>query len=669
MAAHDTLAFTDADPVTGLPTVDGFVYPDAGITTNETEPGYVRGSRMTFGGSGFPPVIFQGVKNGNSLHLAFMCRGDLSFDAEDVVVVALGPSQNPAQGSVRRIDIFPVFEAVGASGTNPATGGPDGSPDDVPAGVPLGSNYFIRTGRAPAKLHFYKGQTSGAPWSPYTPASHTPSTPPTGPYQASVRSWQPPVASAPNEYAWSVELKIPINKATGGADWIDLNDGFGLYFNVIRLGKVAASGTTPSQTWYSTQFRFPQQVSGNVLTGILDSTIAINPAWYGKGLIPALQSPPNSNVGEGVRIMGDIALWTPLIGRRAAGSSTTTLGHTISGTQNNELVALVENTSPTDVANGVTAEFRFANWGLGAANFHAWAKPPGLTPNPSNAKNLPVSTDPASKNVPLVSNWPATSVPSEYKDPYDHQCVWVQLNSTSSVNFTQSSARRNMDFINLSEEERLADISGVGYPTPAGGGTRHEFLLFTRARKIPLPPRSGDVLLESLRSAFAGSDMESVVPAPGAGAGPMTHVPPRADVYYVWITEGYRRTGETLQIGSKVAEILDGTPGAFGYVAQHTGVNDELEWEFAGPRLRLLGDGVYSIPVPHNGKVTINTKVRTVRDGMGGARAHDTGGDSGGGGGGGKPGESDGWISRKLGNLPFWVWLLLILILLILVMR
>ena len=98
--------------------------------------------------------------------------------------------------------------------------------------------------------------------------------------------WRPPVGSPPDEYAWGVELKIPVNKAAGGADWIDLSDGFGLYFNVIRLGKTAGSGSTPSQTWYSTQFRFPQQVPGNILTGFLDVSTVINPAWYGRASPP-----------------------------------------------------------------------------------------------------------------------------------------------------------------------------------------------------------------------------------------------------------------------------------------------------------------------------------------------------------------------------------------------
>jgi hypothetical protein len=624
MAANDTLAFANFDPVTGAPTMDGFVTPDPGVITSETEPGYVDGSRMTFGGSGFPPVHFQGVKSGPFLHLAFMTRGDLTFDAEDVIVIALQPSTGAGATTARRIDVFPVYESVGADEQNAMTGGPAGTPFDVPPGVPAGSNFFIRTKHLPARLQFYRGLATSPPWQSYTPTLMTSSNPPSGPYQVMVRSWVPTTSPPNSEVCWSIELKIPIDQTTGGADWINLGDGFGLYFNVIRVGKDPAAGGTPSQGWYSTQFRFPQQVPGNILTGILDASLAIPASFYGKGLIPALQVPAGSNLGQGVRFVTD-AIIGAQIGRRPAGSSTLTLGHQISGTVNNELVAVIQNTSTTDTATDVTAEFRFANWGLGPAGFTSWAKPSGLSPNPSPAQTL----TPGQSNVALASPWPAASVPPQYGPPNDHQCVWVQLNSTSSVNFVQSSARRNMDFINLSEHEQDAEISGVGYPAP-GGGAHHDFLLFTRARVIPVPRFRPDYTNARAPNASGGGD--------GDGDAP--------DVRYLWITEGYRRTGQTLQVGAKKTEVLDEGPGAFGFVADHAGATDELRWELDGPGLRRYGNAVHTIRVPHDGAVRIRTRLRTVPKG-----------DTGGGTGGGHPGGTK-W--------PWWLWLVLLLLLILL---
>lgn len=598
MATNDTLCFADFDPVTGAPGApDGFFLPDIGVITNEVEPGYVNGCRMTFGGSGLPPVVFQGVRNGNFLHLAFLCRLDFSFDNEDVVVIALRPSQaNPDQSTARRIDIFPVYGGdlfpdgsinigVGADEKNATTGGPAGVPDDTPSGIPNGSNYHIRTNHMPQRKSFWRGQSGGAgvaPWVAYTPAIPLV-------YDIKVRSWKPPVPStAPIECAWSIEVKIPIDIETGGSDWIDLEDGFGLYFNVIRVGKTSVSGATPSQGWYSTQFRFPSDVSSNALTGILNENLIINPLWYGMGLIPAFQQPPGNNRGQGVRFHNDELG----VGRRDMGSSTLTLGHQISGTVDNELVALVDNTSTTAAAANVTAEFRFANWGFGpspAAGFTSWAKPTGgLSPNPTT----PISLSANSFTNVMKADWPASAVPNEYKQ-HDHQCVWVQLSSNSGVNFVQSSVRRNMDFINLSEYERPAEISGVGYPPPSTGN-HHDFLLFTHARKIITPKyddRVGGVF-----------NIRNTVEVGGENTSDWVH--------YLWVTEGYRRTGQTLTIGTKTTEVLDESPGAFGFIAQHQGIDDVLEWSLTGSGIHKHSAGISSIKVPDGGSVTINTKLK-----------------------------------------------------------
>lgn len=610
MSAFDTLCFADFDPVTGAPSPpDGFVMPDLGVNTNQVDPGYVNGSRMTFGGSGFPAVVFQGVRNGNtnSLHIGIFCRFDLSFDAEDVFVLAVRPSQAAADpANTRRIDIFPVYEGVGAdeksgSGTMPAGTKDDDDPAN-PAnkrtvwGMAPGDRYEIRTDHVAQRLTFYRGQTAGNPWVSYVPASPAA-------FGAKVRSWKPPVPTgSPTECAWSIEIVLPVNTAGGGADWINLADGFGLYFNVIRVGKTPASGPTPSQTWFSTQFRFPVVGSNQqVLTGFLDETLVIGSNWYGTGLIPG---PGGLNRGQGVRFHDDLS-----VGRRPAGSTTLTLGHQISGTADNELVAIVDNTSPSSTspagdAVGVTAEFRFANWGLGSPSFTSWAKPPGLSPNPSTG----VTVNAGTANAALVSNWPAASVPTAYRPPKDHQCVWVQLSSASAVNFIQSSLRRNMDFISLSTFERDAEVSGHDYPSPATG-TDHDFLLVTHARRI---------VTRKLREGSTAPIPETIV-------------------RYVWVTEGLRRTGLNLNILGRDTEVLDDSPGAFGVIAEHQGVDDRLEWELTHPDSNVLknnGDGTYALKVPHNGTVTIGTRLETKPPSVGGSK------------------------------LPWWAWLVLLLLLL-----
>src|SRR6185369_377454 len=628
MSTDDTLCFADHDVVTGAPTVDGFTgIEDDGVITPESDAGYVLGSRLTFGnGSLFPPVIFQGVKNGNYLNLAFFCRFDMSFDQEDVVVIAMRPKvSDPTQTTARRIDIFPVWEAAGADEKNTGTGGPAGDPDNPPPGVL--ASYAIRTNHLPQNVIHYRGRAAGDPWTTTNPDSTTYN--PTN-ILVKTRSWQPPVmtpatsgataqtlptstfnvdpstASFPTagiftvggqivrytgktstsftgctggtgsiaagsdvstipEFAWSIEVQLPLTTALGGPDWIDILDSFALYFAVIRVGKTLDSGGTPSDGWFSTQFVFP--IGTNFLAGVLDETMDINASWYGTGLIPALQSPPGSNLGVGVHFVGGEAGVGVRDTMDPAGSAvgTTVHGAGSSAFTANRLVAKVENTG-TAAANNVSAEFRFAIWGLPATTFPSWALASGASAD--QPTGVTVGT---SGTTEITWTWPKALVPSAYQPPHSHQCVWVQLSSSTGVNFNQSSVRRNMDFDGLSELTRPATISGVGYERPPKG--KHHFLLITHVRRIEARRFQGQQNLQARQTST------SILP-PVSG---------KKMVYWVWIVAGYRRTGKTLRIRKREFEILDPSPGVFGSIALHRGLDDVFTYEMSGGGIQHLG--------------------------------------------------------------------------------
>jgi hypothetical protein len=648
----DTLCFSDYDPVTGAPNPDGFTgIEDASVFTTESESGYALGSRLTMGGggygtgSGFPPVIFQGVRNGKYLNLAFFCRFDPGFDDEDVIIIALGPSINPAQVNVRRIDIFPLHVGLGA--------GPAGTPIYDAPGAPADNHYNIHHNQVPRQVEHYRGQATGDPW---TQTAYAPNN-----IKIQVRSWSPPTlqnltqsvgsqtlpagtfnvnstASFPpsgyfgvngnlvnysgktnnsftgcvggsgqipagtpvdvSEAAWSVEVQLPLQRGTGadqgGNDWIDLPDSFGLFFNVIRVG----TGFQPSQTHYATQFTFPV-VPGRTITGILnDKTNQLIPtSWYGKGLIPSLQTGGGPNLGQGVKFVnGELSIGA----RLATASAFSSLGHNINGTAANTIVAQIQNDSPTDDAPGVTAEFRLANWGLGSAGYPLWEP---IKDNVTGSPNptVPQMVQHNSGSVELTMNWTLDSTQkTNYAPPHHHQCMWVQLDTHQTppgvpVNFVQSSMRRNMDFINLSELTRPAEISGVGYPKPKIG-TDHDFVFFTNVRQIQISKereRLGPMLFGLNRTPNIGPNL-----------------PPTDTTIWLWIVHGYRRTGDTIIIGNKTFEILDDTPGSFGYIAQHAGLQDRLKYEFTGGGIKHLGGNIHSLKVPDGGSVTINTRVK-----------------------------------------------------------
>lgn len=608
MSADNMLAFRDFDGVTGPPTIDGFATTDAGVITTEAEPGYVNGGRITCGTGGLPPVIIQSIKQGNTLVLGISCRGDTSFDDIDGVIIALRQSGGGGAGPQRRVDVFPVWGDAPPvlDPNNLGTGYGAANPDPMNAGAHLFEAadipaYDIRTNK-PAHIGpvYYQRASGAGAWTQYSPAQVAD----TSKYHVRVRSWKPAVAPmTPEEFAWSIEVRIPIDTATGGGDWIDLNDDFGLFIDVIRGQRINDMG---DGIYVSTQFKFPLNVPD--LTGVIGASTEIPAGSFGHGLKGGAVSQ-----AEGVRIKnGSMG-----IGRRPASDPMAALTNQISGTVNNHIVAQLENTGPA--ANGVKAEVRMANWGLPPAQFPAW-NPPGGCQNPSPTVNLLAGTMMAPANGENVNNWPAASVPAQYAT-HPHQCMWTQLDATGVVTFSQSSARRNMDFVGLSEEVRDVEVSGEGYEEPPGGAPDHDFLLFTRCRKIVVSELLGEKELDPETIVLVGGALQFApdVPSPATGTLTMNPDNPAAStttgsswknsVVYLWITEGFRRTGRHLEINGIKTEVLDNGPTDFGLAAHHEGISDNLNWAFSGPGMVRHGIGVYGLKVPHKGTTTIKVRV------------------------------------------------------------
>jgi hypothetical protein len=603
----NTLVFNTSDWVPAPPVVDGLVLADIGVTTNESEPGYINGARVELGSSGLSPVVINAVEDrtNGTLVLGFMCRGDTSFDSVDMVMLAL----RGAGGAQRRIDIRPSwgdepdpFTVAAVSETGYGAGDPDPDPMNpghhlVDPPSPLG--FDIHTNK-PAHIGptFYKRTGPSGTWSNATA--------PTG-FECKVRSWRPLVtADSPTEIAWSVELRIPVSIATGGADWLDLGDDFGVFIDVFRAFRYLDAGD-PLVGW--TQFKFPSTAAD--LGGVIGASTDIPAASFGRGLKGAMVAQ-----GEGVRIKnGSMG-----IGCRHGAS--TALQTTISGTENNTIVAQLEN---TDVAvSGIVAEVRMANWGLGPPQFSSWQLAAGCV-NPSPAVALAAGTPGVpSAMVETGNSWPAASVPPDYKT-HTHQCMWVQLKATGSpVVFTQGSARRNMDFVGLSEEKRDAEISAVGYPKPEDGSDSHEFLLHSRCRKIVVSQLIGQESLGAETIAIIGGAVQYAVENGMvnrdriAGVETHTHLSTSTNtvastfkdsVVYLWITEGLRRTHKTIEIDGVKGEVWDNGPGDFSLAAFHNGVDDPMGWQLSGPGLIKRGDGVYGIKVKDGQTATIGVKV------------------------------------------------------------
>lgn len=638
-----TLVFNTSDWVPSPPVVDGFVLADIGVTTTQSEPGYINGARVELGTSGLAPVVINAVEDrtDGTLVLGIMCRGDTSFDSVDMVMLAF----KNAAGQQRRIDIQPNWgdepdplpevsvqgqaavtafvTAVGYGAANPDPANPNAhlvepqTPPIDPPPPPPAPQPPVPPGPAP-DIHtnmpaqqgptFYSRAGASGDWNL--------STVPTG-FECKVRSWKPSVAmGSPTETAWSVELRIPVSVATGGANWLDLGDDFGVFIDVFRAFRVADS-SDPNDIFATngwTQYRFP--ASAPVLPNTIDHTTDIPLSSFGRGLKGASVSQ-----GEGVRIKGGS------MGLGCRHGASTALQLSISKSENNVIVTQVENTGVG--VSGVVAEVRMANWGLGPPQFSSWQLAPGCT-NPSLPITLaPGTPAPPSAMVEALNPWLAANVPPEYAPPKHHQCMWVQLKAPPSstgtpVVFTQGSARRNMDFTGFSSEERPAEISAVGYPKPGDGSDNQEFMLRTRCRKIVVSELIGQKGLSEETIAIVGGAVQYAVENDMvkrdriAGVESHSHLSANArttgstfkdSVVYLWITEGLRRTHKTMELNGIKGEIWDNGPGDFSLAAFHNGIDDPMGWQLSGPGLIKRGDGVYGIKVKDGKTATIQVKV------------------------------------------------------------
>lgn len=610
MSDRDTLVFANRDMLFPAPDIDGFFDRDFMITNEAVETGYVGGSLMTLGSSGVPPVIFQGVRlahatpDNDRLILAFLCRftqplisGTNTIDDDEIVIALKSSFTSASAADVRLIVINPVGSggALGGAGVP----GSDGAAND------------IRTDRAPRQALFYKSDGAGT-WIPASPTN----------IEVKVRSWNPSPGLGADELAWSVEISVPRTAAGGGGatNWIDIQNDFGLYFALTKIVEVGQAGGAASQ------YIFP--IGSPSFPGFYD-TNPLSDFPFGHGVIPGIAAPPITTPASGVYFMGGPANGWLSIGQRAVGSASLTPGHQIQPTDN-EIIAIMGNDGTTP-AGQVQIEFAMAHWGLPPADPNLWTRPDGLLPVkiPSGghtvgaaAINVVFESDPWTLDDVLPDYKGSGQTQREFFQSHPHQCLWAQASAlTAGVNFKQSSVRRNMDFVGLSDIERDAVVSGEGYEEPPGGKAEHDFILQTFCRKMIVQEAVKNVeLLEEDTKQILGTALQTTGTDRDAGANvhfDVTHVAGRRAVgtqyndvvVYIWITMGYRITGDTVIVAGKPYPLLDNGSGSFGFVATHIGVGDNFSWSFDGPGMGIFSPGTYGLKVPHKGSVTIKTRL------------------------------------------------------------
>lgn len=346
-------------------------------------------------GAPLPAASMRAMANGDNIWLGFTaedntCDQDAGggcvlnnfplFGSDDVIVVAY--NINGTSSGYRRLHIQPCAAVTALGNKCPV----DASADSQDAG-----------------LRFWTGTEAGGVIT-WTSAAV--------PGGIAARTATAPVLLNASDFAsrgtWSVELRLPRIAVPVQAA------GFGLFVDVIPTN--SAEDAAVQYAWPS-----DRQIAGA----------------DGTSIAAQIESTPRPATW-GIARLGDAAAGVNIVGFGSNGSDPTK----ISMTTANEFHATLANVS-APVANSLVATFRIANWGVSGGSWAQiptmpWTPTGGLTrSNPTPAISL------AQYNYRTVYSglWAPTG--TTYEEPYDHQCIRVEVVGSGGINTTR---QFNMDF-------------------------------------------------------------------------------------------------------------------------------------------------------------------------------------------------------------------------------
>jgi hypothetical protein len=542
------------------PVIDGEIQEDTGW--NES-------MKITHEGGADAEVTFQGLKDRGTaaadgyLYLAFQVRSDSEFHQDSVVLLGFSADNSTATpGDDRILAIYP-FGAGHTPGVNL-------DPDHV------------------------RVWTSGAGWADLSPAQMTAMN-----MQVKIRSAVPGYTDA-----WDIELRIPTNTTSGGASWININDNFLFYYNVIRVQ------TVPEPI--AVQYRWPYngaQVTGDLELYAFDrhwwshadktTGAACNGVWVDKYDI-GIQPNPGDPIGSSILI--------------PTASVPTTTNRFVASVQNNwEKEILAAPFLQRINANGVYVQFRIANWGIPAAG--DWADVP-CVPNPTSPPQtvLGGTSGGAAGEYTFESTWTITSGDPHLADyqAHRHQCVQAIIHSNQNAKIVRSSVYRNMNFVDASAFSRKAEISTHGYGKPPSHWKKQKYVIRVSRRQwqvLRKPDKPGI-------KTNTGGDTRPKGPADdneggrgdgtaGDGNGNASGAE-NTDSYLSWAAYGYRYNGRSVFINNRPYYLAD-SMGSFGYVVHHEG--DVMQWDADIEGADKVDEHTYTLEIPPESVAEVVTNI------------------------------------------------------------
>ncbi|MBN2535231.1 MAG: hypothetical protein JXB88_20285 [Spirochaetales bacterium] len=581
----------DSDP----PDIDGVLYQvdengdgDYLDALDIVENGWTGSYRLTYQNGTIPPnVAFQGIRDKYSssdyLFLSFEVRNDMTFDDDDVIVLNFSADTSlTTHTDDRRIFIFPL------SDTDPATD---------------------TWNKSPRLIEIYE-KNAGGTWSLLTSDTATIAG---MNIAAKVHSWQDVSVSC-----WDVEVQVPTNTNLGTSSWINLNDNFLFYFDVIRIN----SNITPDADGYAVQFSWPRRIP---LPFDELTTYPFPVQLWGSAY------KINSPLCKGLSITssGDIGI----------DDGSAYLSGMMNLSTNNRFVARVTNTTervyedpsspgsaigdPID-AEDVIVTFKIAHWGV-VGQDGDWRMVQSANPgcpepvagqyqnNPTCEQDVPAEAGVgANPKHEFYVDWLLSPADQTHYAAHLHQCIKVEIDSFGDTTILQTGVARNMDFDPTSSRfSRVARIDSMGFGKPSGADNNKILLMVStqewkrKRDKIDSGYDKKDKKTSrtdaSMDAAIAKMEQQPEETA-SVGDGEVTS-------YMNYIVNGYMETGDIIIINDHRYKLLE-PMGSFGYVITHEG--DVGEWEHDIEGAEEVAEDIYTIEIPAEHWEEVTTTIESM---------------------------------------------------------
>lgn len=304
----------------------------------------------------------------------------------------------------------------------------------------------------------------------------------------------------------------------------------------------------------------------------------------------------------------------------------------------------VNNTGAAIAGNEVRARFRIANWGSVLFDSPEWID---INPSSPSCASATGAAAPVADggSFDLSCSWTLTPDqqcqyrPADHtctpmpEERNDHQCILVELSSTTGVLFSRASAWRNMNFVVASTFKRDATISIRGL-SDLPAATHRDTYLHVSTQNLPPPPEQREAASEQReaapeqREAAAEERQEksqrSKDPSPkvrpvgtkeGArfqqllrqGEKTLADIAALMPTYLVRV---YYDTGERVTKGSTTHIVLEPMP-SFGYFVMHDGEIDGWGHKLDGAV--EIAPNFYKLAVPQaTGRAEVTTTIETI---------------------------------------------------------